>query len=382
MAAKHKKKPFKLTGKRLAPGSKPVDIYKLQALLGRLGYLKEPFCPQKYDYATRRAVAQFQTFYRIYPKQEDGICDKETIALLNQPRCGVPDPSPAHRSITGRLSSYVTVGAKWDSNLLSYKFLNETPDLPGERQRAIITEAFNRWSIVCGLTFKEVAQDKPSDISVSFHHSSHGDGYPFDDGGGPDGNTLAHAFFPPPVGGSWAGSLHFDEYELWKDQPGGQGTRLYNVSLHEIGHLLGLAHSQDQNAIMYAYYAEDRNDLQADDIAGIQSLYGSPDKDPVVVHPGEQISGHLPRKDAEVHYQVTLQNKLLIRLEGPSGEDFDLYVRYGQPVGRKAGQYDTASYGITSDELVTIDDPKPGTYYALVHSYKGSGSYSLEVELA
>ena len=69
-------------------------------------------------------------------------------------------------------------------------------------------------------------------------------------------------------------------------------------------------------------------------------------------------------------------------MEGPSEEDFDLYVRYGQPVARKAGQYDAASYGISSDELVTIDDPKPGTYYVLVHSYKGSGSYTLEVELA
>ncbi len=94
------------------------------------------------------------------------------------------------------------------------------------------------------------------------------------------------------------------------------------------------------------------------------------------------LTPRLPRKDAEVHYQVTLQNKLLIRLEGPSGEDFDLYVRYGQPVGRKAGQYDAASYGITSDELVTIADPKPGTYYVLLHSYRGSGSYKLEVELA
>jgi predicted Zn-dependent protease len=380
MAEKPTKKPFKFEVERLGPGSDPVDVYQLQSLLSRLGYLREPYNPEEFDYATRRAVAQFQNFYRIFPK-EDGICDQETIDLLNIPRCGVPDPSPAHRDLSGRLSSYVTVGAKWQRNLLTYRFLNETPDLELDRQRAIITEAFNRWRNVSALEFEEVGADETSDISVSFHHRSHGDGYPFDDAGGADGNTLAHAFFPPPAGGTWAGSLHFDEYEFWKDEPGGPGIRLYNVALHEIGHLLGLAHSQDENAIMYAYYAEDRNDLRADDIAGIQSLYGTPQPDPVAIFPGQPVNGHLPGKDAEARYQVTLQNKLLIRLDGPDDEDFDLYIRYGEPAGREQGQYDTASYGITSDELVTIDNPKSGSYYILVHSYKGSGNYSLEVEV-
>ena len=56
---------------------------------------------------------------------------------------------------------------------------------------------------------------------------------------------------------------------------------------------------------------------EADDIAGVQSLYGSPVSAPVAIAPGERVSGHLPRTDAEVRYQVTLQNKLLVKLEGP-----------------------------------------------------------------
>lgn len=293
----------------------------------------------------------------------------------------MPDPSPAHRSSTGRLSPFVTVGAKWGSHELGYKFLNATPDLQASRQQEIIRETFSRWSAVSALQFKEAKSTETADLSVAFHRGSHGDGSPFDNGGGPDGNTLAHAFFPPPNGGSWAGSLHFDEFETWKDQPGGTGIRLYNVSLHEIGHLLGLDHSQDQGAIMYAYYSEDRNDLRPDDIAGIQSLYGSPVTAPIAISPGQKISGHLPQTKAEVRYQVTLQNKLLLRLDGPSGQDFDLYIRYGAPVGIGDGEYDVASYGVTSDELVTLPNPKAGTYYILVQSYQGSGSYNLEVEV-
>lgn len=381
MESKIKKKRFRFTQEKLHPKTASTeDVYQLQALLSSYGYLTGSFQPGKYDEATCHAVSQFQTFYNIYP-EEDGVCDKETIDLLNQPRCGVCDPAAGQRSIDGRLASFVTV-AKWSTTQLTFKFLNSTPDLAEDRQRDIIREAFSRWSNVSSLEFKEVELDESSLLSVAFHRGSHGDGSPFDDQGGPDGNTLAHGFFPPPRGGTWAGSLHFDEFEAWKDQAGGQeGIRLYNVALHEIGHCLGLSHSQDKNAIMYAYYGEDRNDLRADDIAGIQSLYGSSVSAPVVISPGEKINDRLQQTNSEVHYQVTLQNKLLIKLDGPQGEDFDLYVRHGEPVGREPGQHDMVSYGFTADELITIENPKAGTYYILVHSYRGKGSYNLQVEV-
>jgi hypothetical protein len=380
MPKERQKKRFAFAATRLAPDIAPEkEVYALQALLGRYGYLTGAYTPGKYDDATRQAVMQFQSFYRIYPL-EDGVCDELTLKLLSQPRCGIPDGRPTSRSEAGRLASYVAVGAKWGKTALTFRFLNATPDLAQDRQRAIIGEAFTRWEGVSALTFTESQGGQP-DLSIAFHRGSHGDGSPFDDAGGADGNTLAHAFFPPPLGGTWAGSLHFDEFETWKDQPGGSGIRLYSVALHEIGHLLGLEHSQDQNAIMYAYYGEDRNDLRVDDIAGIQSLYGAPASAPVAISPGQTVSGHLPQTNAEVRYQVTLQNKLLFKLDGPAGQDFDLYVRHGNPVGTQDGQYDYVSYGATADEVIAIENPKAGTYYVLVHSYRGSGSYTLEVDV-
>jgi len=366
----------------LSPDTKAEgDVFHLQALLARYGHLRGAYVPGRYDELTRLAVMQFQNFYGIYP-EEDGVADEATITLLNQPRCGLPDPTPGQRTASGRLAPFVTVGAKWDKNPLSFRFLNATPDLPATQQHDIIREAFGRWSAVCSLKFAELNGNGTPDLSIAFQRGSHGDGSPFDDAGGPDGNTLAHAFFPPPAGGTWAGSLHFDEFEAWKDQPGGSGIRLYNVALHEIGHLLGLSHSQDQNAIMYAYYGEDRNDLRADDIAGIQSLYGGPVEQPAAIQPGQTISGYLAQTNAEMRYQVTLQNKLLIKLDGPPGQDFDIYLRHGAPAGRETGQYDQVSWGATADELITVEDPRPGTYHILVHSYAGSGSFDLQVDLA
>ncbi len=52
------------------------------------------------------------------------------------------------------------------------------------------------------------------------------------------------------------------------------GIRLIATATHEIGHSLGLGHSRDRNALMYAYLTSDKATLGQDDINGIQALYG------------------------------------------------------------------------------------------------------------
>ncbi len=381
MKAGERKKPFRFNATRLEPRSEGEDVRNLQTLLATYGYLRDPFVPGVYDAATGKAVGQFQAFYRIQP-DEDRVCDEATVRALSRPRCGMPDGFPSGRSPSGRLSPFVAVGSTWPVNNLRFRFLNASQDMPEDRQRDIVRESFTKWAGVCALKFREVGGNEASELSIGFFRRSHGDGSPFDESGGPQGNTLAHAFFPPPNGGGWAGSLHFDDFETWKPEPGGAGTLLSNVALHEIGHLLGLAHSQDEAAIMFAYYGEDRNALRADDIAGIQSLYGTGTTAPIAIALGEKSHGQLDRKDAEARYQLTVQRKLLLRLGGPAGADFDVYVKHGSPPGKEAGTYDVASQGWTSDELVTIDAPKPGTYHILVHSYDGSGTFELEAECA
>lgn len=62
---------------------------------------------------------------------------------------------------------------------------------------------------------------------------------------------------------------------------------LQSVILHELGHALGLGHSADSSAVMFASYCQGCNKraLAPDDIAGITSLYGAGSPNPPAATP-------------------------------------------------------------------------------------------------
>ena len=89
--------------------------------------------------------------------------------------------------------------------------------------------------------------------------------------------VLAETFLPPPTnGGTAAGDIVFNSQITFGING---GVDLETVAAHEFGHALGLGESTDPTAVMYGSYDGIKDSLSADDIAGIQSLYGAPQYD-------------------------------------------------------------------------------------------------------
>ncbi len=173
---------------------------------------------------------------------------------------------------------YVLQGSRWTEVNGCYPlnyFIENTGQfstLTPSQQKDVIVEQFQKWADVSKVYFNEAANPNESrTIVMSFINESagfeHGDGDPFDGQGG----TLAHAFFP-----QFGGAIHMDGGEFWIGANETQGTKLLITSLHELGHSLGLSHSDMNSAVMAPFYNAFLYDLQEDDILGIQQLYGQP----------------------------------------------------------------------------------------------------------
>jgi predicted Zn-dependent protease len=166
-----------------------------------------------------------------------------------------------------KFSSYSLTQNKWNSTTISYRFKNVTEDFPN--CEVAIRQAFDIWSKASGLNFVEVSEQQ-ADITILWARGNHGDSFPFN-----DRKILAHASFPDENT-----EIHFNEDEDWTDESRDNNTQsidLVTVAAHEIGHALGLDHSNDKNALMYPTYLKSHRYLDSDDISGIQALYPKAD---------------------------------------------------------------------------------------------------------
>jgi hypothetical protein len=266
----------------LTKGAKGQDVKRLHGYLTAFGYfpndkLKKRFAhwtplvsdpPATMDAFDDTTEAALRMFQRVHGLLESGALDQATLNLMKKPRCGCPDPMPKAKSGALALAgSFVAQGNSWTQHALTFHYDNFTADVTQADARTAIGGAFDRWATVSPLRFSEATSGAL--IQIGWYTGAHEDGSNFDGAGG----VLAHGFYPPPNGGNIAGDVHFDDAETWTVNTPPTGTDLATVSLHEIGHALGLDHSSDTNAVMYAYYGGARRELTADDIAGIQSIY-------------------------------------------------------------------------------------------------------------
>ncbi|XP_069615307.1 collagenase 3-like [Ranitomeya imitator] len=201
---------------------------------------------------------RLEAMQRFFRMKVTGQLDTNTMNMMKAPRCGMPDVAE-FSTFSGR--------PRWQTNSITYRIQNYTPDLPTGVVDDSIQKAFGVWSQVTPLRFTKVNRGN-ADILIQFGARAHGDQNPFDGAG----RVLAHAYAP---GARIGGDAHFDEDERWTNSRA--GFNLFLVAAHEFGHSLGLNHSEDPQALMFPTYRfvnTDNYRLPQDDVNGIQSLYG------------------------------------------------------------------------------------------------------------
>ncbi|KAJ9562471.1 hypothetical protein OSB04_007631 [Centaurea solstitialis] len=252
-------------------GSKAQGLHQLKLYLSRFGYLNYQNTldhgnteDENFDNELEAALKSYQDYYRL---NATGTLDGPTISQMVKPRCGLPDKKPyIHGSKSPRIVphfKFFPPTFRWPASKAQYTYAF-SPNYPAKHIPPV-DRAFNQWAIGTHFfKFSKIPDFKHADLKISFEKRKHGD-VDFD---GP-GLTLAHAFAPTD------GRLHFDIEESWSDGPKTDymSFDLESAAVHEIGHLFGLDHSDDPNAIMFATMDPGvKKGLNADDIKGIKRI--------------------------------------------------------------------------------------------------------------
>ncbi|XP_066505986.1 matrix metalloproteinase-17b [Hoplias malabaricus] len=266
------------------PSATPTEdeSARLVDWLTKYGYLPPPD-PSTGQLQAWSAVTQaVKAMQRFAGLDDTGVLDEETLRLIQSPRCSLPDDeasevdsiavsdTEAHGQRMKRaVSTWTRRNINW--RLRSYP---SSSSLSREMVRTLVYYALRVWAEPAPLEFHEVGGPDGVDLQIDFLHGSHGDGYPFDGVGG----AVGHAFFPSDP--ERAGGVHLDAEEEWAfRQPASEGTDLFTVLVHELGHALGLSHSSARRSVMRPYYQGPLGDplhfsLGTPDREHITTLYG------------------------------------------------------------------------------------------------------------
>ncbi len=209
---------------------------------------------------------------------------------------------PVLEPLEGRLLLYSTTGDMFsDGRRITWSLVPDGTPLPGGPSKLFATmdakfprsewvgfieDAFAEWEKVANVNFSTVGDNGAPDGSGNIQQGSTS----FGDiriGAFPEGPTLAATTLLPPKanGGSNSGDIFLNSDVNWQ-LTSNSGVDLETIVLHEIGHSLGLGHSSDTSAAMFANYSGVREVPTADDIAGVRSIWGPRQEDAIARQSG------------------------------------------------------------------------------------------------
>lgn len=163
----------------------------------------------------------------------------------------------------------------WPHKRITWKVKQGLPQFASDAYRAAISEAFNRWAKVCGITPVEASPGETPNIVFEVISET-------------PGGKLAQAYLPyPGITSKHTLQCQLDRAEgaAWciSDNPPLNRIDLTRVLVHEIGHNLGMSHlGEHSGAIMAPVYSPQIGCPQIADRQEAVARYGMPVEQPKV----------------------------------------------------------------------------------------------------
>lgn len=266
--------------KELKRGDKGNDVIALHDFLFEFGYLpnlklkkkfpswvpavfESPASPDRFDTVIEQALMIFQ---RIYKLPQTGTLNDETRILISAPRCGVPD-SPLQMLDNAPFR----INGKW-----AQKKITSFPSLIGRPiPRYITRQQFSNIVLACRNSFNaESAKCKFVPSRDQFPNIN----YAFSRKNEMSKKHLGICYYHTEnrTKKMQMASIQINSDFLWRVDNNGNPYDLHSVFLHELGHAIGLGHSDLTSAVMYPSIPANtsKRNFAAPDIAGIDFLYG------------------------------------------------------------------------------------------------------------
>jgi hypothetical protein len=235
-------------------------------------------------YATLQTVAGWDDIAYIYPASPQMTSGQKVVP------CAMGYSEGAVLAVAANLVPTFGdgwAGASHGSAALSYDLHTAALPLAESDVRGALQAVLAEWSSYAAITFTPTTQaNADTSIDISFPSGDHGDGFPFT----PSGAVLAHTFYPPPNPETIAGDMHVNYDEAWSVNG---SLQIYPVMLHEMGHALGLGHSDSPSDVMYPYYQGTQH-LASGDVQALRTLYAAPTQTVTPTTPSDPVAPSLP----------------------------------------------------------------------------------------
>uniref|UniRef100_A0A7E4ZV99 ZnMc domain-containing protein n=1 Tax=Panagrellus redivivus TaxID=6233 RepID=A0A7E4ZV99_PANRE len=226
-----------------------VDEEFVKTYLRTFGYLNASLeDPTNEDMS--EAVTAFQTFMGI---PSTGVMNGATASLMARKRCGNKDVHP------------VLDTPLWKQDYLTWNITHFPTSISEEKLRELIQQAFSAWEVVINVSFIELPDASNADIVISFEHLEN------------DWQNDATHLTIGRASGPIASRVWLSADEEYTTDPADDGILLFNVLVHELGHVLGLRHSADANSVMHPLFdramGKAHPEITNDDVERIRTFY-------------------------------------------------------------------------------------------------------------